>query len=205
MTQQKPSRNADDVFKRKLFYDNGIKFVQVRGRLTGEYTPPTPTMKSHANTTIQSSSGLVQRGTAHYNITLQFLFSSKKEYTDWLQFIGAEHKYYDEKGTIYLGVVSGELQVQPVEQESKYLVTVTLIMVKKQDFEFRHKAAFIDIDGHWAEKYIDEMQQRGLISVYGTDGQAVQYFRPEVYLTRAQMVAFVTRTYKHIDKILRGY
>lgn len=205
MSQQKPHKTADDVYKRKLFYDNGIKFVPVRGRLTGEYKPPTPVMKAHANTNIQSSSGLVQQGTAHYSVTLQFLFYSKEEFADWLQYIGAEHKYYDEKGTIYVGIVSGELDIKTVEFESKYIITVNLLMTKKQDYEFRHKHSFIDIDGHWAEKYIDEMQQRGLITTYSPDGQPVQYFQPEVWITRAQTVALMTRTYKYIDKILRGY
>lgn len=205
MAQQKPNKTNDDVFKRKLFYDNGIRFVEVKGRLTGEYKPPTPVLKSHANTTIQSSSGLVSLGTSHYVTTLQFLFYSKDEFADWLQYIGAEHKYYDEKGTIYVGVVNGDVDIKSVEQESKYLVTVNLILIRKQDFEFRHQYPFIDIENHWAKTYIDGMQQRGLISTYASDGTPVQYFQPEVWVTRAQTTAFMVRTYKYIEKILRGY
>jgi S-layer homology domain len=205
VAQQKPNKTNDDVFKRKLFYDNGIRFVEVKGRLTGEYKPPTPVLKSHANTTIQSSSGLVSLGTSHYVTTLQFLFYSKDEFADWLQYIGAEHKYYDEKGTIYVGVVNGDVDIKSVEQESKYLVTVNLILIRKQDFEFRHQYPFIDIENHWAKTYIDEMQQRGLISTYASDGTPVQYFQPEVWITRAQTTAFMTRAYKYIEKILRGY
>ena len=205
VAQQKPNKTNDDVFKRKLFYDNGIRFVEVKGRLTGEYRPPTPVLKSHANTTIQSSSGLVSLGTSHYATTLQFLFYSKDEFADWLQYIGSEHKYYDEKGTIYVGVVNGDVDIKSVEQESKYLVTVNLILIRKQDFEFRHQYPFIDIENHWAKTYIDEMQQRGLISTYASDGTPVQYFQPEVWITRAQTTAFMTRAYKYIEKILRGY
>lgn len=205
MAQQKPNKTNDDVFKRKLFYDNGIRFVEVKGRLTGEYKPPTPVLKSHVNTTIQSSAGLVSLGTSHYVTALQFLFYSKDEFADWLQYIGAEHKYYDEKGTIYVGVVNGDVDIKSVEQESKYLVTVNLILIRKQDFEFRHQYPFIDIENHWAKTYIDEMQQRGLISTYASDGTPVQYFQPEVWVTRAQTTAFMVRTYKYIEKILRGY
>ncbi|MGG3797724.1 S-layer homology domain-containing protein [Metabacillus fastidiosus] len=205
MAQQKPGKTNDDVYKRKLFYDNGIKFVQVKGRLTNEYKPPSPVMKSATNTHIKASAGMVNQGTSHYQVTLQFLFSSKEEYADWLQYIGAEHKFYDEKGTIYLGVVTGDLGIQSVEQESKYLITVSLTMIRKQDFEFRHLYQFIDIENHWARNYIDEMQQRGLISTYESDGTEVQYFQPEVWLTRAQMTAFITRTYSQIEKVLRGY
>lgn len=205
MSQQKPNKTADDVYKKKLFYDNGIKYVQIKGRFTNEYSPPSPVMKSNVNMTLQSSSGLVQQGTAHYSVTVQMLFSSKKEYSDWLQFIGSTHKFYDEKGTIYLGIVNGDISVSAVEQESKYIISANLLMIKKQDFEFRHQYPFIDIDDHWAKTYIDEMQQRGLISVYAHDGEPVQYFQPETYTDRAQTVAFMTRTYKYIDKILRGY
>lgn len=205
MSQQKPGKTNDDVHKRKLFYDNGIRFVQVRGRLTGEYKPPAPAMKSSINPTIQSSAGLVSQGTSYYSTTMQFLFSSKEEFADWLQYIGAEHKFYDEKGTIYVGIVNGDIDIQAVEQESKYLVTVNLAMIRKQDFEYRHQYPYIDIENHWAQTYIDEMQQRGLISTYASDGSEVQYFQPEVWITRAQTTAFMTRTFKHIEKILRGF
>lgn len=205
MAQQKPNKTNDDVYKRKLFYDNGIRFVQVRGRMTGEYKPPTPSLKSNINSNIQSSAGLISKGTSYYQTTLQILFTSKEEYADWLQFIGAEHKYYDEKGTIYVGVVVGDLEIQSVEAESKYLVTVSLALIRKQDFEFRSQYPFIDIDGHWAKTYIDEMQQRGIISTYASDGSEVQYFQPEIWITRAQTAAFLTRTYKYIEKVLRGY
>lgn len=205
MAQQKPNKTNDDVFKRKLFYDNGVRFIQVRGRPTGEYKPPVPTMLSGVNTNVQSSAGLVGKGTSYYQTTLQFLFYSKEEFADWLQFIGAEHKYYDEKGTIYVGVVTGELDIESVEFESKYLVTVSLALIRKQDFEFRHEYPYIDIENHWAQQYIDEMQKRGLIATYASDGTEVQFFQPEVWITRAQTTAFMTRTYKYIEKILRGY
>lgn len=205
MSQQKPGKSNDDVYKRKLFYDNGIKFVQVRGRMTGEYKPPSPTVMSTVNPTVQSSAGLVNKGTSYYSTTMQFLFASKEEYADWLQYIGAEHKYYDEKGTIYVGIVNSDLDIQAVEQESKYLITVNLAVIRKQDYEYRHQYPFIDIENHWAEQYIDEMQQRGLISTYDPNATEVQYFQPETWIDRAQTVAFMTRTYKHIEKILRGY
>lgn len=205
MSQQKPHRSADERYKRKLFYDNGIKFVEVKGRLTGEYKPPTPVLRSSVNTTIQSSSGLIQQGTSHYSVTLQILFYSKEDYAEWLQYIGAEHKYYDEKGTIYVGIVNGEPDIKTLEAETKYLVTVNLLMIRKQDFEFRHQYPFIDIEGHWAKQYIDELQQRGLFIVYDHNGDPVQYFRPEVWINRAQTVALLTRAYKHIERILRGY
>lgn len=205
MSQQKPHRSNDDVYKKKLFYDNGLRFVEVKGRMTGEYIPPQPVLKSHANETLQSSSGLVQRGTAHYQCTVTFLFSSKHEFADWLQHIGSQHKFYDEKGTIYYGIVNGEVEIRAVEQETKYIVAANLLLIRKQDFEQRQQYHFIDIEDHWARAYIDEMQQRGLLTVYDHSGEPIQYFKPETYLTRADAVTFVTRVFKYLDKRLRGY
>lgn len=205
MTQQNPYLSEDQVYKKRLFYDNGLRFVEVKGRIVNEYKPPTPVMKSHANSVLQSSAGLVQGGTSHYTATLILLFYSKKEYADWLQFIGAEHKYYDEKGTIYVGVVNGEPDVKTAEQETKYFVTVNLLLVRKQEIENRHRSPFIDTAGHWAEPYINDLQERGLISVYDYNGDELQYFRPEDHLIRSEGAAFVMRAYRLLDKLLRGY
>ena len=205
MTQQKPYRSEDDVYKRTLFYDNGIRFVEVKGRMVKEYTPPTPVTRSNVNKTLQGASGLVQRGTSHYQASVSMLFYSKAEFADWLQHIGFQHKYYDEKGSIFVGVVTGEPSIETVEMESKYMVSVNLILIRKQEFELRNKSPFIDTEEHWAKEYIDEMQQRGLISTYDSTGEPVQYFRPEKFIQRHEATAFLTRTFRHLDKVLRGY
>ncbi len=65
MSQQKPNRTSDDTYKRRLFYDNGIRFVEVNGRMTGEYNPPTPILKVAANVNIQSSSSFINKISIH--------------------------------------------------------------------------------------------------------------------------------------------
>ncbi|MGG1263852.1 S-layer homology domain-containing protein [Brevibacillus laterosporus] len=205
MTQQNTYNSEDNVYKKRIFYDNGLKFVEVKGRIVMDYKPPTPVMKSHANSTIQSPSGLIQGGTAHYTMTLTMLFYSKKEFADWLQFIGAEHRFYDEKGSIYTGIVNGEPDIRTVEQESKYLVSVNFLLVRKSEFEFRHQAPYVDLGGHWSEQYVTDLQEKGLITVYDYNGDAIQYFRPEEHLIRSEAAAFLLRTFRHLDKLLRGY
>ncbi len=205
MSQQANWQSEDNIYKRRLFYDNGLRFIECKGRQVMDYKPPTPVMKSHANQTLQASAGLVQGGTSHYLVSLTMLFYSKKEYADWIQYIGSEHKYYDEKGSIYVGIVNGEPDIKTVEQESKYLVSVNFLMVRKQEFEFRHTAPYIDIAGHWSEQYVKDMQERGLISVYDYNGDPVQYFRPEDQLTRAEGAAFLMRSFRLVEKLLRGY
>jgi len=206
MTQQNTLLSEDAVYKKKLFYDNGSTFVEVNAKLITEYKPPSPSLKTHVNQTLASSAGLVQNGTSHYNATLTLLFYSKKEYADWLQFIGSQHKYYDEKGTVYVGIITGEPDIRTAEVQTKYIVTVGLSLVRKQDFEYRYKTKFIDIDSHWAREYINEMQQLGLIATHWTsDGEDVDYFRPDAPITRAETVTLLMRTYRHVDKLLRGY
>lgn len=205
MTQQNTFYSEDNVYKRRLFYDNGLRFVEVKGRMVNDYKPPTPVMKSHANSVLQSSAGLVQGGTSHYVLTVTLLFYSKKEYADWIQYIGAEHKYYDEKGSVYVGIANGEPDIKTVEQETKYLVSVGFLMIRKQEFEYRHQSPFIDMGGHWAESYASDLQEKGIIAVYDYNGDPVQYFKPEEHLKRSEGAAFLLRSFRLLDKLLRGY
>ncbi|WP_018884223.1 S-layer homology domain-containing protein [Paenibacillus massiliensis] len=206
MTQQNVILNEDSIYKKKLFYDNGIGYQQIQAKLITEYKPPTPTMKSQVNQTISSSAGMIQAGTSHYTATITLLFYSKKEYADWLQFIGSQHKYYDEKGTVYVGVVVGEPDIKNAEMETKYIITIELALIRKQDFEYRYMTNFLDIDDHWAKDYINEMQQMGLVATnWSSDGSNVDYFRPNDPITRSESVTLLMRSYRYIDKLLRGY
>lgn len=205
MSQQRPSSTADNTYKRTLLYDDGQYFQKVRGRMTGDYTPPSPYLKTGINVNLQSSAGLVSKGTSYYTTNIQILMFSKEEMAEWFQYIGAQHKYYDEKGTIYLGIVNGEPEIEAIQQESKYLVKVTLTLIRKQDFERRKDHQFEDIERHWAKPYIEEMQAKGIISTYNPDGSPVQAFKPETYGNRSHMVSFMVRNYRYIDRLLRGY
>ncbi|MFF2017229.1 S-layer homology domain-containing protein [Paenibacillus sp. NPDC058177] len=206
MTQQNNLFSEDSVYKKKLFYDNGKQFTEVKARLIKEYKPPTPALKTHVNQTLASSAGLIQSGTSHYSASLTLLFYSKKEYADWLQYIGSQHKYYDEKGTIYVGIVTGEPDIKTAEMESKYIVTIGMSLVRKQEFEYKYMTEFIDIDNHWARQYIDEMQQLGIVATnWDADGDSVLYFRPDEAATRAESVTLLMRTYRYVDKLMRGF
>ena len=82
MSQQKPNRTSDDTYKRRLFYDNGIRFVEVNGRMTGEYNPPTPILKVAANVNIQSSSSFINKISIHPMLR----FNSETRSTMWHAF-----------------------------------------------------------------------------------------------------------------------
>lgn len=205
MSQIQPSWTADNEYKKKLFYHDGIGFKQVRCRFTSEYDAPTPLLKTGINMNLQGSAGLIGKGTSYYTIGLKMLFYSKEDMAKWMQYVGSEHKFYDEKGTIFLGVISESPTVETIQQESKYLVQITITAIKKQDFQIEREHSFTDISGNWAEQYINEMQRIGVINITDASGQGTLYFNPEGLGTRAHMVSFITRTYRHMDRILRGY
>lgn len=50
--------------------------------------------------------------------------------------------------------------------------------------------AFRDIAGHWAEAWIEQLKEEGVVSGY-SDGS----YRPEQYLTRAQVAVFLLRAF----------
>jgi hypothetical protein len=205
MTQQQINFSEDKKYKRMLFCHNGIRFNEVNARQVTEYKPPTPVVKTSSNATIQGTSGLVSNGTSHYTASLSMLFYSKKDYADWLQYIGSQHKYYDEKGSIFLGVVGGEPDIKTLEAESKYLITVPFLFIKKHEFSNDNEHDFIDTNNHWAKQYIDDMANIGVVSSYGIDGEKIIEFRPNNTTTRAESVALIIRAKKHIDMILRGF
>ena len=205
MSQVQTGWSADNDYKKKLFYHNGIGFKEVRARFTSQYDPPSPFIKTGVSVNLQGSAGLVGKGTSYYTTNIQLLFYSKEDMATWLQYVGSEHKFYDEKGTIYVGVVTESPDIEAVQQETKYLVSLSLTMVKKQDFQTEREHSFIDIDGHWAKEYINEMQRLGVININDSNGQGVMYFQPNVHGTRAHMVTFITRAYRQLDRVLRGY
>lgn len=205
MTQRVIGWSADNEYKKKLYYHDGIGFKEVRCRFTSQYDAPTPYLKSGISLNLQGSAGLVSKGTSYYTTNLQMLFYSKEDMAKWLQYVGAEHKFYDEKGTVYIGVVTESPDIETIQQESKYLVGITLTMVKKQHFQVERTNPFVDLDGHWAKEYIKEMHQLGVINHVSSTGEDIMYFNPENFGTRAHMVSFVTRTHRYMDRILRGY
>ncbi|MCM1440459.1 MAG: S-layer homology domain-containing protein [Roseburia sp.] len=52
---------------------------------------------------------------------------------------------------------------------------------------------FTDIDGHWASEYINRAAQAGWFRVYNGDGSLVGNFRPDDYITRAEVVVMINR------------
>lgn len=203
MTQQNVNINENNTYKRKLFFDNGIRYIEVKAKHVNDYIPPTPSIKTQLNPVIFGTAGLVGQGISHYTMQETLLFYNKSDFAQWLQFIGTKHKYYDEKGSIFYGLVTGEPQIQTMEAQTKYMVTCSFILIKKQEEEYKH-ARYLDVNGHWAETYINEMQDRNLIKSFDDQGNEIQYFIPDEKSNRAEICEYLVNTYRYVESILRG-
>lgn len=206
MSQQYPFGSYNEPnpvkFRKKLFVENGFEFIEVNGRVVEPYTPPTPKLGVQEIKIINAPSHFHQMGISSYSATLNLLFKSKQDYNDYLAFCGFTHKYYDEMGHIYVGSLES-IKPVPYEGATKYLVEVNLLLIKKDGYDQKHRFAFQDIEGHWAESDIEQMADLGLIAVVSKDGIPEIYFRPADYVTRAEFIAFLNRTRRLVEKHLR--
>jgi hypothetical protein len=201
MPQQYVYGSPNDKYKLKLFVDTGVNFMEVNCKIVKPYTPPTPQPNVKELKTVNAPSHINNFGISSYKVTLNLLFSDKVSYSEYLMYVGWTHKFYDEKGAMYLGSVE-TIKTTVYEANRKYVVEIDLIMVKKDAYKDKNRFEFIDIGGHWAEKDIEEMANLGLISVIQSNGEPVLYFRPNAYITRAEFITFLNRTRRLLEQII---
>ncbi|NLV92334.1 MAG: S-layer homology domain-containing protein [Firmicutes bacterium] len=70
------------------------------------------------------------------------------------------------------------------------------LLTKAYDLEAKESRTFPDTKGHWAKYYVDAVTSNDLTAGY-TDGT----FRPDVAITRAEMVSMVTKTLEQEGKL----
>lgn len=202
MTQQNPQGNSNMRYKKRLFVDTGMGYVEVKARIVEPYTPPTPQYRAAEQKILNAPSHIMSDGITSYKASLTLLFQTKQDMSDYLLYSGWTHKFYDERGAIYLGTVES-MRPTVVEASRRYKVEMSLLLVKKASYEKQNRFEFQDIQGHPRQLDIEEMANLGLVSVIAKDGQPVLYFRPEAFITRAEFVAFCNRTRKFIEKVVR--
>lgn len=204
MSQQFPHGNPNDKHRRRLFVDNGFDYQEVEARIIEPYTNPTPQLSTKEIKLINAPSHIQQMGVASYKAVLTLLFPDKETYAEYLSFAGWGHKFYDERGVIYLGSVES-IKTTSVEAQKRYKVEVSLIMVKKAQLN-HHDATILFQDLSETSSFyssIVDLTRLGVIQSYSEDGQPVLYFNGRSDLTRAQLVSFVMRTKRLLDKMLK--
>lgn len=202
MSQQYPYGSANEKYKKRLFVETEGGFKEVKARIVEPYTPPTPIEKIKEIQIVDGPSHISSMGVASYKTTFGLLFDDKESFSEYLMYSGWTHKFYDEKGHIYLGSLE-DIKPRIYEANRRYMVEVTLILVKKDIFDRKDRFKFQDISGHWAEKDIAEMANLGLVTVITRDGQPVLYFRPNAYITRAEFIVFLNRTRRFLERVIR--
>lgn len=207
MTQQYTFGKASDHYKKRLFVSTGQEFMEVKARIIEPYSPPAPVNKLKETQILNAPSNFEHRGIASYKCHLRLLFDNKDDFAEYMLWSGWTHKFYDEKGSIYLGAAES-IKPTAVEASRRYIVEIDLSLIKKDAYDKKHINEFQDLDnvtgdGHWSKNDIIEMADLGLISVISRDGQPVLYFRPNDYITRAEFVTFLNRTRRLMEQIIR--
>ncbi|MGA4519195.1 S-layer homology domain-containing protein [Solibacillus silvestris] len=203
MSQQFPHGSANDKYKRRLFVDNGFDYQEVKARIIEPYTNPTPQMNSKEIKLINAPSHFHQMGVASYKSVLTLLFEDKESYTEYMAYVGWGHKFYDERGAIYLGTVES-IKTTSVEAQKRFKVEVSLMMIKKSQAD-HHKNEILFQDISPSSGFYDSvvaLTRLGVIQSHNDEGQPTIYFNPNADLTRVQLVAFMMRTKRLLDKML---
>ncbi len=217
MSQQDMNKTPSDKFKRRLFIETGFGYTEIANskgfdevnslkiaRIVEEYSPPTPSFKVAEIIVLNSASKIHGSGKASYKINLRLIFPEKKFYNEFLFFASNQVKFYDENGAIFVGSFNEPPETTRIEAGKRYDVKLNIVAVKKESYEEYEECKFIDIDGYWAEKDIKEMAHAGLITQMDRNGNYVYTFNPEVLSSRAVCTAFLNRTRKYIERMIRG-
>lgn len=205
MSRQRPYVNFwedNQKYRKKLFVDVGMDFEKVNARVIEPYTPPTPDLKVAKIDMLGGPSHIHNSGIAAYKTSFGLLFPNRLSYVTYMAYIGNTHKFYDERGQIFMGTVE-DAKPRAVEVNRRYVVDISLILIKKDSYDMKEFLKFQDVEGHWAEQHIDEMARLGILSVMTKDGDPVLYFRPNDFITRAEFVAMLNRTRRLLGKMLR--
>lgn len=203
MTQAYPFGDANQKYRKKLFVDTGVEYQEVQAKIVEPYSPPAPQPAMKEIKVINGPSHLHQLGLSSYRCSMRLLFQDKQSYSDYLMFSGWTHKFYDEKGHMYLGSLT---DIKPVAREAsrRYTVDIELVLIKKDSYKVHDRFSFQDVgEDYWNYEDIREMANLGLITVVSPDGQPMLYFRPNDRCTRAEFVVFLMRTKRFMEKAIR--
>ena len=208
MTQQFLSGGANDYYKKRLFIDLGFEYKEVKAKIIEPYTPPEPQINLKEQKIISAPSHLHQQGFASYKAKLRLLFYDRASYSEYLAYAENTHKFYDEKGVIFLGSVES-MNRAVYEASKKYIVEISLILIKKDAYDKKHRHEFLDLvevqtgePVQYAQDVV-EMSDLGLIATHYPDGSPVLYFNGDNIASRAEFAAFLNRTRRWTEYKIR--
>ena len=205
MTRQYPHGNANDRYKKRLFVDTGLDFMEVRARIIEPYGSPVPEPKTKEIKIVNAPSHIHQFGLAAYKLTMVLLFSDKISYADYMSFLGWSHVYYDERGQIYDGAVES-IKATPAEATTLYKVEVSYVLIKKDRYDpYATEEHFFQDVSPTASGFQDvkDMARLGVTTTINRWGDPVIHFRPSDQLNRAEFASFIVRTKRLLEQAIR--
>jgi hypothetical protein len=214
MAQQDVSKVSGELFRRVLYGKSPLGYIPIAagnlcgdtnrflGRIVEEYTPPTPTYKTAELKILGGTSRFHGSGIASYRIELKIYFKDNVKYAEFMHFLKNSLKYYDENGYIYYCYAFNEPVVERMEAGMKYFVKLTLQGVKKDTHEEDFAIKFADVEGNMYEQDILEIAAFGLVRTLSETGYIYTY-RPNAYVTRAELITFFNRLRKTIQKAIQ--
>lgn len=203
MTQVAPYGTAGDKYRRVLYFHNGIEFEEVGGALIEPYSPPQPQIDVKELKILNAPAHIHQMGISSYKSEITLLFKGKDKYTRYVNYIDKLHKFTDEQGNIWLGVVEGTPKVTKYESFNKYVIELSFIFERKAGWEIEREVYFQDLDNMYGKEDVIEMAKLGLVATKTYDGQPVLYFAPADYMTRAEVTKVLNGTRKWLERALR--
>jgi hypothetical protein len=174
-------------------------------RIVEEYTPPTPSYKMSELKISNSASILHGTGKSSYKIGLRILFPNKLTYSEFILNSSNTFKYYDEKGSVFLGSINESLEVKRTEGGQVYDVKVNLIAVRKSTDDRLTRIQFSDLEGvvNTIEmKSITNSARAGLITLIDAYGNYIYNFRPGDYIKRSETAVIINKLRKYIERML---
>ena len=126
--------------------DSDEQVTMAIGRIVEEYTPPSPSMKFVELRIANAPAHIHSTGKSSYKIGLRILFPDKILFNDFMFFSGNTFKYYDEKGSVYLGAIEGDISIKRSEGGTVYDVSFTLRAVKKDIDDLLEEIKYTDLN-----------------------------------------------------------
>ncbi|BAU28163.1 S-layer family protein [Aneurinibacillus soli] len=201
MSQIRPFDNANESHKRKLFYATGVagaEWSEVPARIIEPYQPPTPSLRVKENKIINAPSDLTGSTTASYRTKMRLLFQTRQDLSSYLIYINFPHKFYDERGAIYIGSVDDHVP-SVYEALQRYIVEISIIMTRKDQYDKKYDNPFIDTDPNaWYYQDMLELIDMGVIA-----GKTDTTFQPNGYVTRAEFTALLNRMRRFVELTIR--
>lgn len=204
MTQRNAQNDANRKYTKKLMVDIGYKYVLVRARIIEPYGSPIPQPSTKEIKLINAPSHIQQMGLSSYKVTLTLLFEDKNSYAEYVSYAGWGHKFYDEKGSVYVGALES-IKTKSVEANRRYKVEVSLILIKKSRYDKEGvEIHFQDADKS-ADYYedLEDLANLGIIDAYEENGDPVLYFNISSRLSRAEFATMIMRTKRILEQMLR--